>query len=379
MKLKTESQVRSAERTLAAGSWSIVFGAMLFSVLTVTPLVKGHTPAGWEWTAPILPTIVDAAVVIVVRLDSLITRLGGHGGPWSVILRWMTGLMTLTLNVGDSALHGDKVGVAIHSVAPLLLIVTAEASLAYRRAISRALARIADEQAREQAERERQQAERERLQREERERERSAREQAEREAREHDERVAREAREHAEQLERERLDREAAERQAQREHAAQIERDRLAAEERKTEAARRDQREREDREREERLAREAQERADRLASEDHERTERERAAREQSPRTRERKPGAAREQPGADREQPHREHREHPPRLVPVNTEPPKMPEAEALEAVRLGVAAGASVRDLVEKTGWSVGWVSARRRELAKPPDGDADEENTA
>jgi hypothetical protein len=65
-----------------------------------------------------------------------------------------------------------------------------------------------------------------------------------------------------------------------------------------------------------------------------------------------------------------------------VNSEPPKMPEGEALEAVRLGVASGASVRDLVEKTGWSVGWVSARRRELSQPAaDGGEDtaEENTA
>lgn len=349
MNLKTESQVRSAERTLAAGSWAIVFGAMLFSVLTVTPLVKAHTPPGWDWTAPILPTIVDAAVVIVVRLDSIISRLGGHGGPWSVILRWMTGLMTLTLNVGNSALHGDKVGVAIHSVAPLLLIATAEASLAYRRAISRALARIAEDKDREQAARERKQADREHQQRANREHERLAREQAERTEREHAERLAREAREHTERLERERLDREAEERRAQREHQLAVERERAEREERRAEQERVERREEA-----ERAARERQ--------------------REQPRPPREQLGRGAGEQQGNAREHKPREPAGHTPRLVPVNTDPPKMPEPAALEAVRLGVASGASVRDLVEKTGWSVGWVSARRREFAKP---DADGED--
>lgn len=49
----------------------------------------------------------------------------------------MTGCMTLALNVADSALKNDLVGVAVHAVAPLLLIVTAETGLAYRRAIHR--------------------------------------------------------------------------------------------------------------------------------------------------------------------------------------------------------------------------------------------------
>ncbi|MFF2656785.1 hypothetical protein ACFVUH_05410, partial [Kitasatospora sp. NPDC058032] len=113
------AQIRSAERALTAGTWAITFGAVLYSVLTVTPLMAGHTPKGWEWTAPILPVVVDAAVVIVVRMDATLARLNGDGGHWPVVLRWMTGLMTVLLNIGLSALHRDGVGVAVHSVAPL--------------------------------------------------------------------------------------------------------------------------------------------------------------------------------------------------------------------------------------------------------------------
>ncbi|WP_405018476.1 DUF2637 domain-containing protein [Kitasatospora sp. NBC_00070] len=208
----TADQIRSAERALTAGTWTITFGAVLYSVLTVTPLMRAHSPHGWEWTAPILPLVVDAAVVIVVRMDAILARLGGQGGRWPVVLRWLTGAMTLLLNVGLSALDRDPVGVAVHSVAPLLLIVTAEAALAYRRAIGTALA---DREAGERAER----AERERALEEKRQRERAERlaefdaaERRGRERREHDAALLREQREHEQQLalaerqERERLE-----------------------------------------------------------------------------------------------------------------------------------------------------------------------------
>lgn len=49
------------------------------------------------------------------------------------------------------------------------------------------------------------------------------------------------------------------------------------------------------------------------------------------------------------------------PKAVPADD---KMAEADALAAIRRGVANGDSVRTLAEATGWSVGWVTARRRE---------------
>lgn len=329
--------VRSAERVLSVGTWAITAGAVLFSVLTVTPLMSAHTPAGWRWTAPILPLVVDAAVVIVVRLDSVLARLDGHGGRWPVVLRWLTGLFTLALNIGNSALSGDLVGVSVHLVAPALLIVTSEASLAYRRAITAALARIEREQA-ERTERERaERAQREQAARAERERERADRERGEREVREHAEEAAREEREHAARLQRE-----------EREHAAQLERDRAE----RDDARQRAQWEREDRER---VQREQQDRERR------ERAERERSeavAREQQAKQARERCEAAKtsesERVRALREQAHK--------AASVNAD--KLPEDEAITAIGAGVALGKSVRELADDTGWSVGWVSARIRE---------------
>lgn len=316
-------QIRSAERALSVGTWLIVGGAMLFSVLTVTPLMERHTPQGWAWTAPILPLVVDAAVVIVVRLDAVLARLGGHGGRWPVALRWMTGAMTLALNVADSALRKELVGVAVHAVAPLLLIVTAETGLAYRQAITAAQsAREAQLKA-----------------------ERKEREQEADERREAQERRAREEREHAAHLARE-----------QREHEALLAREQTAREE----AVRREERERaEARERAEREVRERREREreqqqverERLEREAVQRRERERLEREQ----------AARRQ---EEERAGREAREREALLSggPVNT---KLPEDRARQIVTAAYTSGMAVRTAAELCGWSVGWVSTRYQEL--------------
>ncbi|WP_371527240.1 DUF2637 domain-containing protein [Streptomyces sp. NBC_01283] len=327
----TPKQLAGAERTLSVGTWTITFGAILFSVLTVTPLVQRTTAAEWDWTAPILPLVVDSAVVIVIRLDSTVARLGGEAGTWPGILRWLTGLMTVALNIGESALKGDLVGVGVHLVAPALLIATGEAGLAYRRAISRRL----DELAREQSE----QSERERCERQAR--ERAAREERERE-REMRERREREAREHAERLEAQRAEREAVERREQREHEERLRREEAERQERARREQRQYEQEREDRERAERERREQQERA---AREQRERESRERAE------------AAARERAARPKTTP---------QTRAVNTASvTKMNETDALAAVRAGHAAGDSVRTIADRTGWSVGWVNARVQDL--------------
>ncbi|MFD5815151.1 DUF2637 domain-containing protein [Streptomyces sp. NPDC127038] len=315
-------QVRSAERALSAGTWLIVFGAMLYSVLTVTPLMAAHTADQWDWTAPILPLVVDAAVVIVVKLDDVLARLGGNGGRWPVVLRWMTGLMTLALNTADAALAKDLVGVAVHAVAPLLLIVTAETGLAYRRAIASALSAI---QAAQKVERE----------------------QAEQEARERGERARREAREereHAEALARE-----------QREHEARLARE---------QAEREDRRAREERE--------ARERAEAFQRGERERREREREQREQDRQIREQQQqeqaeAARREQAEqAEREQHENAEKLTRERAALLERGPAagKLPEDKAHDIVAAAFATGLSVRSAAELCGWSVGWVSARYAE---------------
>lgn len=316
-------QIRSAEKALSVGTWLIVGGAMLFSILTVTPLMERHTPEGWKWTAPILPLVVDAAVVIVVRLDAVLARLGGHGGRWPVVLRWMTGCMTLALNVADSALKKELVGVAVHAVAPLLLIVTAETGLAYRQAIT--AAQVAQEAQRKAEQTEREQAANQR---------REAAEQRAREEREHAAQLVREQREHEALLAREQTAREEAVRREERERTEARERAEREAGERRDREREQQQAERERLEREavQRRAaerREREERARRDEDERHERAGRERAA------------------------------------LLAAGPAKEKQPEGQARAAARAAFEAELSVRAAAELTGWSVGWISSRYQEL--------------
>ncbi|MFJ9445765.1 DUF2637 domain-containing protein [Kitasatospora sp. NPDC101235] len=303
----SQEQIRSAELALAVGTWTITLGAVLYSMLTVTPLMSHHTPDGWGWTAPILPLVVDAAVVIVVRLDSVLARLGGEGGRWPVVLRWMTGAMTVLLNVGQSALDHDRVGVAVHSVAPLLLIVTAETSLAYRRAIAAALAAHEARERDERAERERRAEQRRQQEREERLAEFDRADRAERERREHEERMAKQQREHELRMV--------------------------------------------DDERQERQRLEDAERADR------ERREREASDRELLERERERSTEQEIEQLRQE--------------LMSAPAADGRLPEGQARLTVQDCVLARIPQRRAVELTGWSVGWVAARYQELrATAPD---------
>ncbi|MFJ2866366.1 DUF2637 domain-containing protein [Kitasatospora sp. NPDC087314] len=305
-------QIRSAEKALAVGTWTITLGAVLYSVLTVTPLMSHHTPKGWGWTAPILPLVVDAAVVIVVRMDSTLARLDGDGGRWPAVLRWMTGAMTVLLNVSQSALDHDKVGVAVHAVAPLLLIVTAETSLAYRRAIAAALAARAARERDERAEREHRQEEHRRQEREDRLADFARADQRERERREHDERMADKQREHEERMAREQRD----------------------------EQARRDAADRDERQR-------------RQDAEQAERAEREREVSERERREREREQDAEREIERLRKE------------LLIAPAVDERLPEEQARMKVQDCVVARIPQRRAVDLTGWSAGWIASRYQEL--------------
>ncbi|MFD6081717.1 DUF2637 domain-containing protein [Streptomyces hydrogenans] len=358
IRLNTQEQVEAAERTLR-WSWVIVAGVILFSVFTVTPLVERSTPEGWEWSAPILPLVVDVAVVISIRVDAIVARLGGSTSGWPVVLRVLTGGTSVALNIGHSALKGDLVGVGVHMAAPVVLIVVAEASLKWRREIAAATARIERERA---AERERQESER---------KEREERSRA-------DAKAAREAeqaeRERQEQLDREREKDVAAERERQREHDARLahaarEHEAKLARDAAAQQAAAEQAARDD------AARQRQEewqRADSLRREQEAKAAREQKAKEAAQAAEQaQKAAQARQIVSAPR--PAVSAAVSTPRPVvsaAVSTPAPetahdaqpekkKLPEHKALEALAEAVREGRSQRQIVALTGWSTGWVA--------------------
>lgn len=346
----TPDQIKSVDRTLSYGTWAITAMAITFSLFTVTPLVERVTPDGWKWSAVGLSLLVDVALVIVIRMDAAVSRLGAHVKGWPAVLRWLTGIASVLLNIGDSALKGDKVGVAVHAVAPLVLVAVSEAGPKYRQAITDALDRIERERA---AERER---ERQEL------REREDRERADRER---EREAARQERERLEAIERERREQAAAEREREREHAA-----RVAREEREHAVELERQRE----ERADARRRAEQERVDRERREERERQENERKAKEAAQKAeRDRKAAEARRTAPAPVSAAVSTIR--PAVSATVSTtahetahdadKPAKMSEADARQAVADAIREGRSQRQVAALTGWSTGWVAARFKDL--------------
>ncbi|MBM9621526.1 hypothetical protein ACFQ60_19530 [Streptomyces zhihengii] len=123
--------IRNTRKTVNAAVWVITGGAILFSLMTGAPLVSEHSE--WQWTGWVLPALVDAALVLSLSADAVLSKHGLKGGRWPTAFRWVTGLASLFLNTWGSYAVDDWVGVGIHSIAPVILICTSEVAPIYRR------------------------------------------------------------------------------------------------------------------------------------------------------------------------------------------------------------------------------------------------------
>lgn len=123
--------IRRTRKTVNAMVWVIVTGAVFYSLMTTTPLVSAHSE--WKWSGWALGVLTDAAFILSISADATLSRHGVKGGRWPTAFRWATGLASLFLNTWSSVDTGDWVGVAIHSIAPVVLICAAEVSPVYRR------------------------------------------------------------------------------------------------------------------------------------------------------------------------------------------------------------------------------------------------------
>ncbi|MDX3541619.1 sigma factor-like helix-turn-helix DNA-binding protein [Streptomyces europaeiscabiei] len=123
--------IRRTRKTVNAMVWVIVTGAVFYSLMTTTPLVAAHSE--WEWSGWALGILTDAAFILSISADATLSRHGIKGGRWPTAFRWTTGLASLFLNTWSSVSERDWVGVAIHSIAPAILICAAEVSPHYRR------------------------------------------------------------------------------------------------------------------------------------------------------------------------------------------------------------------------------------------------------
>lgn len=122
-------------RVLTSGRWFLIVGLVFYSLMTTTPFVSAHSE--WEWSGWVLGLIVDAAFIMSLSAESTLAKYGVTNlGRWPVAFRWVTGLSSVFLNVWLSVSARDWVGVAVHLIAPALVMLLAEVGPVYMKALA---------------------------------------------------------------------------------------------------------------------------------------------------------------------------------------------------------------------------------------------------
>lgn len=137
--LLTPSQktIRRTRRVLTGGRWFLIIGLVFYSLMTTTPFVAEHSE--WAWSGPALGLIVDAAFIMALSAESTLAKYGMTDlGAWPAGFRWFTGLSSVFLNIWVSVANRDPVGVAVHLIAPALVMLLAEVGPIYMAALARA-------------------------------------------------------------------------------------------------------------------------------------------------------------------------------------------------------------------------------------------------
>lgn len=137
--------VRRESRIISFCVWGVAIGVMIYGAGNVFDLLADHqVPKSIAW---ILSPMVDAGLCVGLVATRGLTR---HGQPtgWIGTLRWVTALMTWTLNIaapltGTNAageITPDWLGVFIHSVGPFLLFVVVEGAAHYQHRMAAVIA-----------------------------------------------------------------------------------------------------------------------------------------------------------------------------------------------------------------------------------------------
>jgi hypothetical protein len=132
--LDTKAIVRT-RRVLTGGRWFLILGLVFYSLMTTTPFVSEHST--WSWSGWVLGLIVDVAFIMALSAEGTLAKYGVTKlGAWPVAFRWITGLSSVFLNVWLNVSAHDWVGVAVHLIAPALVMLLAEVGPVYMKALA---------------------------------------------------------------------------------------------------------------------------------------------------------------------------------------------------------------------------------------------------
>jgi hypothetical protein len=101
-------------------------GALVFTCINVTLFATAER-VPWQ-IAWLLDPLASIAFVSVLLAEGHLSRHGRQVTGWPVLLKWVAGLLTWAMNIWASAFALDAAGLLLHSVAPALVLLLAEAA-----------------------------------------------------------------------------------------------------------------------------------------------------------------------------------------------------------------------------------------------------------
>ncbi|WP_331738722.1 hypothetical protein [Embleya sp. NBC_00896] len=141
------AELRALMRQLTAALVTVAVLALVFTAVNVTRFAVAHgvpTPIAW-----LLDPMVALGLAAGLLTDAKLAVHRARPPAWGAVLRWYTGVSTLTMNTWTSwwpdghvgvPRDPDVAGIILHSIPPILVMILAEAVAAYRRRINSLIA-----------------------------------------------------------------------------------------------------------------------------------------------------------------------------------------------------------------------------------------------
>jgi hypothetical protein len=109
--------------------WAGIVLGLCFTMTNVQTFAAAGAPVGslaW-WSAWLLDPMVSLVLLAVLRAEQVTTRYQVHTGVWPRVAKWALLSATYVMNTWVSWAAGSASGVVLHTVAPLVVVIAAEA------------------------------------------------------------------------------------------------------------------------------------------------------------------------------------------------------------------------------------------------------------
>jgi hypothetical protein len=123
--------------------WAGIVLGLCFTMTNVQQFAAAGAPVGslaW-WSAWLLDPMVSLVLLAVLRAEQVTTRYQVSTGVWPKVVKWALLSATYVMNTWVSWTVGSASGVVLHSVAPLVVVIAAEAVTDLQYALSECVQR----------------------------------------------------------------------------------------------------------------------------------------------------------------------------------------------------------------------------------------------